>query len=136
MRLIRFFVLLLVLTTSGLSLQAQNPIHLMEISFEKDENIYIKKLASSEESSSFFIQVKDSVASHYHAFHTETLYVVSGEGRFIIDDKSMDIRPVDFIEIPKKAVHSVQVISKEPLKVLSVQAPEFIGKDRVFSPID
>ena len=37
----------------------------------------------------------------------------------------------DFVFIPKNTPHSVNVISKVPLKVISVQAPFFDGKDRV-----
>ena len=48
-----------------------------------------------------------------------------------LDEKEFVVRKGDFVFIPKNTPHSVKVISNVPLKVLSVQAPFFDGKDRV-----
>ena len=97
------------------------------------ENIHVEKLASDSLSTSFVIWVKQQVKSHYHAFHTETLYVLEGTGVFNLGEKVINLGPGDFIEIPKGTYHSVYVTSSIPMKVLSVQAPEFHGKDRIFA---
>lgn len=97
------------------------------------ENIHVEKLATDSLSTSFVIWVKQEVKSHYHAFHTETLYVLEGTGVFNLGEKVVNLAPGDFIEIPKGTFHSVFITSPTPMKVLSVQAPEFNGKDRIFA---
>ena len=48
-----------------------------------------------------------------------------------LGEKELKIRKGDVVFIPKNTVHSVKSIGKEPLKVISVQAPFFDGKDRI-----
>ena len=96
------------------------------------ENIHIKKIASDPRSTTYVIWVKSGVKSHYHVEHTEQLVVISGKGTMTIDGKSFQIRKGDYINIPKGKTHSVAVKGKKPLKVLSIQAPEFLGKDRIW----
>ena len=99
---------------------------------EAYDNILVKKLYSDPESTTFIIWVKDFVKPHYHEHHTEQLFVISGKGEMDIDGKISRIKKGDFFIIPKGVPHSVKVVGRKPLKVLSVQAPEFLGKDRVF----
>jgi mannose-6-phosphate isomerase-like protein (cupin superfamily) len=96
------------------------------------ENIQVKKLASDSLSSTFLIWVKHSVKAHYHKDHEESLYVLEGEGEMTLGNDTILIRPGDFVSIPMATVHSVEVRSKKPLKVISIQAPEFLGEDRIF----
>ncbi len=100
---------------------------------EEFENILVKKLYSDNLSTSFVIWVKENVKSHYHADHTEQLFIISGKGKMKVGDKTNIIKKGDYFVIPKGVPHSVEVLSKKPLKVLSVQAPEFVGKDRIFT---
>lgn len=48
-----------------------------------------------------------------------------------LGDKEFEIRQGRLVFIPKGTVHSAKATSKELLKVLSIQAPNFDGKDRV-----
>jgi mannose-6-phosphate isomerase-like protein (cupin superfamily) len=50
----------------------------------------------------------------------------------MLEEKKFEIKHGDVIFIPKNTFHSVKTTSKEPLKVISIQAPYFDGKDRVF----
>lgn len=97
------------------------------------ENIYTQKLASDSLGTSFLIWVKKEVKPHYHASHTEVLYVLEGKGIFTLDSNSFPFRAGDYLLIPRKQVHSLQVTSEKPMKILSVQAPEFDGSDRIFT---
>jgi len=124
-------ILLLSLVSISAKLCAQNELLDMEAP-EALENIKLVKLSTSAEASSFVIWVKDTVRPHYHAEHTENLYVLDGKGIMYLDSNRYELKPGDFYTIPKKSVHSVKVHSKIPLKVLSIQAPEFFGKDRIF----
>ena len=99
---------------------------------EEYENILIKKLYSDNQSTSFVIWVKDNVKAHYHAEHTEQLFILEGKGKMTIGEQTSNIKKGDYFVIPKGVPHSVKVIGRKPLKVLSVQSPEFVGKDRVF----
>ena len=101
---------------------------------ENTENIYVHKLSTDKHSSQFVVFVRQFVPTHKHEHHSESVYVLSGEGEFNLNGQVSKISSGHFIYIPEGAVHGVKTTSKEPLKVLSVQAPEFFGKDRVPVP--
>lgn len=96
------------------------------------KNLHIDELGSSESSSEFVIFVRNEVKAHIHKEHTELIYVLEGEGLFYLGETKQIIKPGDFIRVNKGIVHAVKVTSKIPLKVLSIQTPKFIGKDRFF----
>jgi mannose-6-phosphate isomerase-like protein (cupin superfamily) len=98
------------------------------------ENIYNRPLYSDSLSSSFLIIIKKEVKLHLHEFHSEQVYVISGEGDMVLGDQAFHIKAGDLIFIPKNTPHSVKVTSAEPLKIISVQSPYFDGSDRVILP--
>ena len=95
------------------------------------DNIYNRPLYSDSLSSSFMIFIKKEVKMHAHVTHTEQVYVLEGEGEMTVGAKVMKVKKGDIIFIPKNTVHGLKVTSLAPMKVLSVQAPYFDGKDRV-----
>ena len=95
------------------------------------DNIFLRKLYSDSLVSSFVIFIKKEVKAHVHVTHSEHVYVLDGEGEMTVGDKSMKVKKGDMLFIPKGTVHSLKVTSATPVKVLSVQAPMFDGKDRV-----
>jgi quercetin dioxygenase-like cupin family protein len=95
------------------------------------ENVHVYELDSDPLTSTYLIWVKSDVKEHYHAEHTEVVYVLEGEGELTLGDTKRIIRPGDYIFIPKGTRHSVLVKSESPMKVLSVQTPQFDGSDRV-----
>ena len=97
------------------------------------DNLYNKPLFSDSLASSFVIVIKKEVKSHKHLNHTEHVVVLAGSGEMKLNGKVFEIKKGDVVFIPKNSVHSVKTTSKEPLKVLSLQAPFFDGKDRVFT---
>jgi mannose-6-phosphate isomerase-like protein (cupin superfamily) len=58
--------------------------------------------------------------------------VLEGRGEFYLDGERIDIKAGDQIIIPPNTPHAVITRSKKPLKVISIQSPEFLGKDRFF----
>ena len=68
---------------------------------------------------------------HKHVEHSETIVVLEGRGLFQLGDQTFEIVAGDYIRVPKGTLHAVEVLSSIPLKIISVQAPEFLGKDRV-----
>lgn len=96
------------------------------------DNILVKKLDTDNKSTAFVIWIKKVVKSHKHETHSEIISVIEGTGVMTINNKSFDIKPGDYFRIPENTFHSLRVLSNEAMKVLSVQSPEFSGKDRVF----
>lgn len=97
------------------------------------ENIYSRALYTDTSNvSSFVIFVKKEVKAHKHLTHAEHVIVLEGKAEMTLNDKTFSIKKGDIIFIPKNSFHSVKTTSKIPLKVLSIQAPYFDGKDRIF----
>lgn len=95
------------------------------------DNIHIQRLSGDSLSTAFIIWVKSHVPLHYHAHHSENIYVLSGKGRMRIGELTTVIRTGDHVFVPKTTPHGVVVQSDTPLKVLSIQSPHFDGTDRV-----
>ncbi|TND10383.1 MAG: Cupin domain protein [Bacteroidetes bacterium] len=98
------------------------------------EGNYVRALYSDSLVSSFAIVIKKEVKKHKHVHHAEHVYILEGAGEMILGDKILQVKKGDVIFIPKGTPHAVKVTSKKPMKVISVQAPYFDGKDRV--PVD
>ena len=125
-----FFLLLIVLS---LSAKAQNFQSLDTIKAPAVyENIYSRAIASDSLVSSFVIFIKKEVKKHKHVSHSEHVYVLEGEGEMLVGEKMFKIKKGDIIFVPKNTIHALKVTSSTPVKVLSIQAPLFDGKDRVF----
>ena len=100
---------------------------------ESYENIKVEQLYSDSLGSSFIIWVKKGVKAHKHEYHNEQVYVLDGAGEMTLAQDTLFIQKGDLIRVPKGTIHSVtKVYGTRPLKVLSNQTPEFLGKDRIF----
>ncbi len=95
------------------------------------ENIYVRPLYSDSLSSSFVIFIKNEVKLHKHNAHTEHVMVLQGEGTMVLGDSTFTIKKGDIVFIPKGTPHKVLTTSKIPLKVISIQSPNFDGSDRL-----
>lgn len=126
----RYPLLLLALLAAGTA-HAQKLL-LSEIQPPADlDNIHVAKLNSDKNASDFIVFVKKYVPLHKHLLHTETLYILEGTGVMQLGDEEFEVGPGDYIKVPEGTPHGVRTTSTVPLKALSVQAPEFFGKDRV-----
>jgi quercetin dioxygenase-like cupin family protein len=96
------------------------------------DNIYSEKISEDSLHSTFFIAIKKHVLHHYHKEHSECIVVLSGKGEMTLGEQSIKLRQGMQVSIPKNIVHSVVVLSKKPLRVISIQSPMFDGKDRHF----
>ena len=106
--------------------------HSDDFSAEDYDNIKVEKIQGDSLASSFMIWVKDTVKTHKHERHSEHVYVLEGQGTFYLHNQKYEVGPGDVIFIPHNTWHAVKVVSKEPMKVISVQSPGFYGKDRIF----
>ncbi len=119
---------------AGLYVHSQNVWNTEDIQAPADyENIHVQKLASDSLGTAFLIWVKDKVAMHHHAVHTESVYILEGEGEMSLSGETFKVKAGDFIFIPMGELHDLKVTSKYPVKAISFQAPEFLGKDRIFA---
>lgn len=94
------------------------------------ENVLPHLLFSDSNATSVLLWIKGGVMPHYHATHSEHVVVLSGKGLMRLGEDLLKIRKGDVIFIPQGTAHSVEVKSKV-LKVISIQAPEFDGSDRI-----
>ena len=85
--------------------------------------------------SSFLICIPRSVAQHYHRYHTEHVFVLDGAGQMMLGDSLFPVTRGHIVVIPQGTPHAVRTSSASPLRVISIQSPQFDGSDRVpFSP--
>ncbi len=98
-------------------------------------NIHVEPLATTDDATSFVIWVKSDVQAHLHEYHTEHVYIIEGNGIMLLGDDTINISPKDIIAIPPGTTHAAINKGSMPLKVLSIQAPEFKGEDRQFVPV-
>ncbi|MFT5426366.1 MAG: mannose-6-phosphate isomerase-like protein (cupin superfamily) [Gammaproteobacteria bacterium] len=128
----KLFIILLFITSTQF-VTAEQYVEINKLSPEVEyDNIHVYKMDTDKNKSTFIIWIKKEVKAHKHEFHTETLLVLEGAGDMHVGDESYMIKVGDYINVPENTPHSVVVTSDVPLKVISVQAPEFLGKDRVF----
>ena len=99
---------------------------------EAFDNIHVQKIDTDSLSTTFAIWVKLKAKMHKHVNHMENVYIVEGNGAFTVSDSTYEVKKGDLIVIPKDTWHGVTISSKNPMKVISIQSPEFKGIDRVF----
>lgn len=97
---------------------------------EAFENVHVQKLFSDPHATGFVIWIKKAVPLHKHAVHSETVTILEGKAHMRLGDQNFPVAKGDIIFIPEGTPHAVQV-QGGILKVLSVQAPEFDGTDRI-----
>lgn len=128
-----FLTLLLGIGLAGHAL-AQNPrLHTLAKlkPAQEFDNVHVVPLSSDDKASSFVIWIKKEVPLHKHLHHTEHVYVLKGKGQMRLGSETLNVKKGDVVFIPMDTPHSVKV-RKGTLQVVSVQAPKFEGKDRVF----
>jgi len=94
------------------------------------ENVDVKKIADDSLCTSFLIWIRSGVKHHFHASHTECIYILEGEGLMEFGDTEFNVKAGDFVQVPRGTVHAVQ--ANVPMHVLSIQTPQFATDDRVF----
>lgn len=124
----RIFLYLFPLLFCGM-LHAQS-IHPSGLTPPEAQGIRKQALFSDERVSSTLLWISDEVKLHKHASHSEHVVVLSGKGEMRLGEETFTVRKGDVIFIPQGTPHSVKV-SKGVLKVISVQAPQFDGTDRI-----
>lgn len=131
MKILNLILLMFLLNHSNAQ-EFVSSIDRIEPKNEDYDNISITKLSSNSDATTFAIWIKKKVKIHKHINHTEHVYIKQGKGKFQLADSLYNVKTGDLIIIPKNTWHGVIVESRNPMKVISIQSPEFFGKDRVF----
>ena len=97
-----------------------------------EKEIEVQVITQDNLASTSVIWISKGVHAHFHENHTEHVLVLSGTASMTVNGNLFSIATGDLVFIPKGAVHELEVTSQEDLKVLSIQAPLFMGKDRIF----
>ncbi len=64
-----------------------------------------------------------SVRPHYHKYHHETFYILSGQVEWTIGGKTQLMKAGDLVHIPPNTIHSVKVIGPENMHSLMFYQP-------------
>lgn len=129
--------LLLLFFSSAVIGLSQNVVSTKQVSPQKEyENSYVEKIAGDSLSTNFMIWIKDTVNTHKHERHSETVYILEGAGTIYFNDSiTKQLTKGSVVFIPKNTWHAVKVTSATPMQVLSIQSPGFYGEDRVFKTL-
>ena len=123
-------LLTLILLFSGLAVQAQRT-HLPDLAAPDGQDPIAKKpLHSDAHVTSVVLWISGEIRLHRHDAHSEHVVVLGGRGIMRLGEETFTVRKGDIIFIPQGTPHAVRV-DKGVLKVVSIQAPEFDGSDRV-----
>ncbi|MCB0429704.1 MAG: cupin domain-containing protein [Flavobacteriales bacterium] len=95
------------------------------------EKSCIEKLHSDSTVSVFVAWVEKEIPLHYHASHTETVYVLEGEGTMELGDSTFAIHPGQVLVMIPGTHHAVKKTGDTPLKAISVFSPGLITPDRI-----
>ena len=69
---------------------------------------------------------------HYHPIAEETYYILSGEGRMVVDGREMTLRPGDALLIQPPEVHQIFNDSAADLEFIAVCAPAWRPDNSVY----
>lgn len=70
-----------------------------------------------------------SVQSHNH--RSEHWVCVKGECTVILDKRTLTINEGESIDIPQKAIHSLQNHTEQPIEIIEIQRGEILSEDDI-----
>jgi mannose-6-phosphate isomerase-like protein (cupin superfamily) len=98
----------------------------------KDEAFKILPAVQGRDASVTVVRAEKDLPPHYHEGREEIVYVVRGGGTMQIGDEKRPVKAGDIVYIPRHVVHGFSNGAKRDTVVVSVMAPPFDGKDRIF----
>lgn len=94
------------------------------------ENTLVEKIADDSLATAFEIWIMGGVKYHFHAAHSECVYILEGSGEMQWGEEHFKVCAGDFVMIPRGTPHGL--IATERMKVLSIQTPRWLTDDRKF----
>ncbi len=97
----------------------------------ENPNLPIRNFVQGEHATVNIVTPKTAMKPHYHATHEEIAYIIRGHGKMRLGDEVKPAKAGDVMFIPKKTIHTF-IPESDDCIALSIFAPAFDGKDRVF----
>ena len=94
------------------------------------EELRITKLVESPEMSGLLVQVRGSLAPHYHKQTQEVVYLLRGEGLFQLGAERVPIKTGAVMRIPPGQVHTFTNQGPDPAVFFVVTTPRWVEQDR------
>jgi oxalate decarboxylase/phosphoglucose isomerase-like protein (cupin superfamily) len=69
---------------------------------------------------------------HYHRYHDEITYCIKGQAVMNVSGKELVMKAGDLMYVPALMLHGSEVTGNETLQLISIFAPPFDGKDRIY----
>jgi oxalate decarboxylase/phosphoglucose isomerase-like protein (cupin superfamily) len=69
---------------------------------------------------------------HYHQYRDEITYCIQGQAVMNVSGKELVMKAGDLMYIPALMIHGSEVTGNETLQLISIFAPPFDGKDRIY----
>lgn len=98
----------------------------------KDEAFKIIPAVQGQDASVTVVRALGDLPPHYHEAREEIVYVVRGGGTMTLGGEKRPVKAGDILHIPRKTVHGFTNGARRETVVVSVMAPPFDGKDRIF----
>ncbi|MGO8990564.1 MAG: cupin domain-containing protein [bacterium] len=98
------------------------------------ETIQRIKVAEDDTITVFVVRLVEGaeIKAHFHKTHNETVYVIKGTGRMLVNDKWTDIKPGTVHFNPMGKVHQTKNTGDEPLVGISIFTPAMREPDSHF----
>jgi mannose-6-phosphate isomerase-like protein (cupin superfamily) len=94
------------------------------------------EIARTEGASVHLVQTRTEVPLNFHQAHDELVFLWSGSGKLEIAGTWRDVKPGEWVLIPRRTTHAFKAEGGAPAVALSIFTPAFDGKDRVLQPPD
>jgi mannose-6-phosphate isomerase-like protein (cupin superfamily) len=105
--------------------------HLEQMRLGAGEEFRISRLVEDEGQSALLVQVRSSLAPHFHRHTREVVYLLDGEGVFLLDAQRIPIRTGAVLRIQPQQVHTFVNQGSAPAVFLVVTSPRFEEQDRI-----
>jgi oxalate decarboxylase/phosphoglucose isomerase-like protein (cupin superfamily) len=69
---------------------------------------------------------------HYHKYSDEITYCIKGQAVMNVSGKELVMKAGDLMYIPALMLHGSEVTGNDTLQLISIFAPPFDGKDRIY----
>lgn len=77
------------------------------------------------------VEIGKRLSYQYHNLRSEVWVIIKGEGKIILDDKLINYKEGDTINIPKGAKHRIENTGNERTVFIEIQTGEYFGEDDI-----
>jgi quercetin dioxygenase-like cupin family protein len=123
---------------SNLSANSTEKVNLIDLAQQKSVDaiagLNITQVASGKNASvNLVIGPPGSILKmHYHKYRDEITYCIKGQAVMNVSGKQLVMNVGDLMYIPALTIHGSEVTGNETLQLISIFAPPFDGKDRIY----